>query len=94
MQKKVKITIAPLWGCVVNFFQADGISRMRNKMENGMNTVTEKARELIKQYPALKEQIVELLSMAREEYYDEFKGEAEVLDSFNQGFRDVLEESE
>jgi hypothetical protein len=26
MQKKVKITIAPLWVGVVSFFQADGIS--------------------------------------------------------------------
>jgi predicted transcriptional regulator len=40
MQKKVKITIAPLWVGVVNFFRADGISRMRNKMENGMKYLT------------------------------------------------------
>ena len=79
---------------VVSFFQADGMTSDAKQMENEMNTVTEKARELIKQYPALKEQIVELHSMALEEYYDENKGEAEVLDSFNQGFRDVLEESE
>jgi hypothetical protein len=36
MQKKVKITVAPLWVGVVSFFQADGISRMQNKMENEM----------------------------------------------------------
>jgi hypothetical protein len=26
MQKKVKITVVPLWGCVVSFFQADGMT--------------------------------------------------------------------
>jgi hypothetical protein len=51
MQKKVKITVAPLWVGVVNFFQADGISRMRNKMENGMkNLNTEKTIEMTAKY--------------------------------------------
>ena len=44
MQKKVKITIAHLWVGVVSFFQADGISRMRNKMENEMKTITDEQR--------------------------------------------------
>ena len=46
MQKKVKITVAPLWVGVVSFFQADGISRMRNKMENEM-TKSETEKTLI-----------------------------------------------
>jgi len=64
MQKKVKITIAPLWVGVVNFFQADGISRMQNKMENEMTKqeMIDRVCELMEGHP-VKEDYEEALTL-------------------------------